>query len=207
MSDDVNGQILSGSAFSEALKNIMSTHRPSSILEIGTWKGLGSTKRIIDNIIELNLNTSFVSVECNEEFYNIAKSNLKNFSNYVSLLYGRVIKISDIIQFLQSNPIEFDDQYRWLLEDVQNAEQCPYIIDQIPDKIDLLLLDGGEFSTYSEWQMLKNRSKVIMLDDVNVMKCRQIKKEVISNPNEYKILYENNERHGSMAVLRLLNDK
>ena len=103
MSDDINGQILSGSAFSEALKNIMSTHRPSSILEIGTWKGLGSTKRIIDNIIELNLNTSFVSIECNEEFYNIAKNNLKDFSNYVSLLYGRLIKISDIIKFLQIN--------------------------------------------------------------------------------------------------------
>jgi len=72
---------------------------------------------------------------------------------------------------------------------------CPNILPQIPDQIDLLILDGGEFSTYAEWVVLKDRSKIIMLDDTKVLKCKQIVTESLADPT-YHLLMESDERNG-----------
>jgi hypothetical protein len=72
---------------------------------------------------------------------------------------------------------------------------CPNVLSQIPKQIDLLILDGGEFSTYAEWVTLKDRSKIIMLDDTNVLKCKQIVSESSTSP-DYQLLTKSDERNG-----------
>lgn len=76
---------------------------------------------------------------------------------------------------------------------------CPNILYMLPDSIDFLLLDGGEFSTYREWQLLKNRSRFVALDDTQTMKCSLIRQEVLSASN-YKILVDSDERNGFMFI-------
>ena len=63
------GQILPQYEFGLWIDMIITDYSPKNIVEIGTWKGLGSTKCIIDSIIKNNLQTNFMSFECNKEFY------------------------------------------------------------------------------------------------------------------------------------------
>lgn len=43
--------------------------------------------------------------------------------------------------------------------------KAPNVLEYLPQKIDFLILDGGEFTSYYEYLILKNRSKYIFLDD------------------------------------------
>jgi 16S rRNA A1518/A1519 N6-dimethyltransferase RsmA/KsgA/DIM1 with predicted DNA glycosylase/AP lyase activity len=47
------------------------------------------------------------------------------------------------------------------------ASIAPIIESFLPEQIDLLLLDGGEFTTFGDYKLLKNRCKVIVIDDCN----------------------------------------
>lgn len=201
----IDGQILEGSLFGDNIGLIIKKYRPTTIVEIGTWKGLGSTKRIIDNIISNNLECSFLTLETNREFHLIAKNNLKDYTKYVNLIHGRIIEQSDIFEFLNLNPVKaelftIEQQISWLEADIKNMNQCPNVLDQIPSNIDFLLLDGGEFSTYPEWMLLKDRSKVIALDDTKMEKCKYIKLHILNNKDKYNILIDSDDRNGFMII-------
>jgi len=73
----------------------------------------------------------------------------------------------------------------------------------MPDKIDLLLLDGGEFSTLSEFNKLYSRSKYILLDDTNTTKCNKVSKILIED-NNFELIFDEqtDDRNGFMAFRR-----
>jgi hypothetical protein len=194
------GQITENTERCEIIKNVINTYKPNIILEIGTWKGLGSTKCIIDSITD---NVSFLSLETNKSFYDIATENLKGYENKVKLIYGRIVEKDEILNFVRTiNLNRWEEQ--WLREDLENVDKCENILNEIPEKIDLLLLDGGEFSTYSEWLKLKDRSTIIMLDDTTVTKCKKINDELKSSEN-YTLIFETLEGHG-FSVFKKIND-
>jgi hypothetical protein len=193
------GQILENSDFCQSINDIFIKYKPQTVLEIGTWKGMGSTKCIINNVIEHNTKT-FISIESNLVFHTEAQTNLANYLNYVDLLYGTIIDIEDINNFVSTQNLNSNEKI-WLQEDLINISKAPNVLSSIPENIDFLLLDGGEFSTYSEWLKLKDRSKIIALDDTSTTKCRKIKQEVLSDQNfSYKILKDSNERNGFMIL-------
>lgn len=193
------GQILENSDFCQSINNIFSTYNPQTVLEIGTWKGLGSTKCIINNIIEHKTKT-FISIESNLTFHTEARINLANYLDYVHLLYGKIIETDDVNSFISTEELNSNEKI-WLQEDLINIAKAPNILSSIPVNIDFLLLDGGEFSTYSEWLKLKDRSKIIALDDTSTTKCRKIKQEILADQNfTYKILKDSNERNGFMIL-------
>ena len=178
----------------------MQEYSPKNIVEIGTWKGLGSTKRIINAIIKNNLNSNFISLETNKVFYEEAKQNLNEYTNYVNLIYGRIVEIIDVENFVLSHQLTYQEQ-GWFNEDISNLIATPNVINFIPEEIDFLLLDGGEFSTYPEWLKLKDRSKIIALDDTNTTKCKKIKQQILSGKHpSYEIIIDSNDRNGFMFL-------
>jgi len=196
----IKGQILENSLFADFIDQIIQKYSPKNIVEIGTWKGLGSTKRIIDALIKNNINSNFISLETNKIFYDEAKQNLNEYTNYVNLIYGRIVEIIDVENFVLSHQLTYQEQ-GWFNEDISNLILAPNVITSIPEEIDFLLLDGGEFSTYSEWLKLKNRSKIIALDDTNTTKCKKIKQEIISGKYPYyEIIIDSNDRNGFMFL-------
>lgn len=192
---DIKGQILENSLFAYYIDQIIKENLPKNIVEIGTWKGLGSTKRIIDSIINYQITCNFLSLETHLTFYNEAKNNLNIYKNYVQLIYGTIININDIQHFVSTLALD-PIQKQWLDSDITDLSIAPYVFDIMPEKIDFLLLDGGEFSTYAEWQKLKNRSSIIALDDTNVTKCQKIKTEILQQSNTYEIIIDSNDRNG-----------
>ena len=194
------GQITENTERCEIIKNVINTYKPNIILEIGTWKGLGSTKCIIDSIDDGML---FLSLETNKSFYDIAVENLKSYLDKVKLIYGRIVEKDEILNFVQTiNLNRWEEQ--WLKEDLENIDKSENVLNKIPEKIDLLLLDGGEFSTYSEWLKLKDRSTIIMLDDTTATKCKKINDELKSSEN-YTLIFETSENNG-FSVFEKIND-
>jgi hypothetical protein len=196
----IKGQILKNSLFADFINKTIEEYSPKNIVEIGTWRGLGSTKRIIDAIADNNLDCNFISIETNKIFYDEAKQNLKEHTNRVNLIYGRVIEIIDVEHFILSQELSHQEK-GWLNEDIANFAIAPNVLSSIPEEIDFLLLDGGEFSTYSEWLKLKDRSKIIALDDTNTIKCRKIREEILLDKNSiYEIIIDSDDRNGFMFL-------
>lgn len=194
------GQILNGSQFGTWIDKIITDYKPNTIVEIGTWKGLGSTKRIIDSIEKNQMKPTFISLESNLSFYETAKRNLKDKLNEVKLIRGRIVGEEEINLFLSENEIT-EQMMGWLRSDLNDYVSCENVLNQIPETIDFLLLDGGEFSTYHEWVVLKDRTKIIALDDTLTLKCKQIREELLNDEN-YKVIIDSSDRNGFAIFIK-----
>lgn len=199
----IQGQILNQSLFGDWITKIIKEELPKNILEIGTWKGLGSTKVIIDSIIDNNDGVNFISLESNKKFYEIAKNNLSPFSDYVELIYGRIVE-KDVVEKFVSENILNEEMKVWLKNDLDDYFLCENVINKIPNNIDFLLLDGGEFSTYNEWFLLKDRTKIVALDDSSVMKCKKIREELL-NDNNYDLIVDLPTDRNGFAIFKKKN--
>lgn len=169
----------------------------TNIVEIGTWKGMGSTLAVLTSMGD---ETNFYSLESNFDFYKIAKKNLESYNNKFKLIYGRIIEEKDVLEFT-NDLILTNEQKSWLSEDLKNMNQCSNIYSDLPKKIDFLLLDGGEFSTYKEWELLKDRSRFVGLDDIKTFKCKKIYKEMLQD-DSYELIEETNEGNGFCIFLK-----
>jgi len=196
--NQINGQILPNTNFCNNIHSIIIEYKPKNILEIGTWRGLGSTKCIIDAIIANDLISNFISLESNLQFYTEAKYNLKKYLSYVNLLYGRIIEIVDVLEYIQKK--EISPNNKWLMNDLNDMNNNNNLINMLPNNIDLCLFDGGEYSTYPEWICLKNKTHLIALDDTKTDKCRLIRQEILQNINNYNIIIDSDDRNGFMIV-------
>lgn len=177
----------------------------NTIFEIGTWNGMGSTMCVIKSLIDNNLyNKKFISIDLYPEMYNEALENLKDYLHLVELLHGRIIGAEDTDWFDHSI-IDFNTDTHAKLyykTDMEFLTTMKDVSDKIPNYIDLLILDGGEYTTYPEWKKLRSRTKIVVLDDVNILKTSRIRKEILES-NNYITIYEDLEyRNGFSAFER-----
>ena len=200
---ETQGQILEGSTFGNWLETIITIYRPQTIVEIGTWKGLGSTKRIIDSIGKSDQGAEFYSLEANKGFHDIACANLSAVADKVHLLYGRIVEVDAINEFVQRNEIS-PVQSIWLQNDLIDFAKCENVLPRLPERIDFLLLDGGEFSTYAEWCKLKDRTKIVALDDTKELKNLEIRQQLLDDPR-YELIVDSQERNG-FAIFKLTDN-
>lgn len=201
------GQINLNTEFGRQISNICSNTNYNTFVEIGTWNGEGSTFCFIHGIFNqlrnsTNNNKNFYSVEANKDMHKKAS----NFYSvrplpFLHLLYGKVNN-SHIMsrEEVISHPLfkTIDEHYYIHYDDEVNSfTNAPYIGDKIPSEVDVVLLDGGEFSTEGDWDFFQNKNvKVYMLDDVNIIKCSKIRERLLNN-KDYKLIAENlNDRNG-----------
>ena len=163
------GQVQPADRLGEWIHLLSSEDAVHKIVEIGTWKGLGTTL-IVANAIAQRDNVSFVSLEANRNFHDTAVKNLRKKRVYgVNLIWGSIISSED----LDSSELTAEEKL-WLEQDLSALESCPDVKHLVPDEIDLLILDGGEFSTWSEFNWLLPRvRRFIVLDDTRVRKSKK----------------------------------
>jgi len=156
-----------------------------NIVEIGTWNGLGSTICILQGI--QGKEVQFWSLECNKEKHDAALDSLSDvIDERVKLLWGSIVDISGVTseRYLFNFPslVESDTLKAWFKVDLENCAVCPKVLDQLPEHIDFLLLDGGEFTTLYEFSLLLGRCrKYIVLDDTLIDKCKEVRKVLTNN--------------------------
>lgn len=202
-----SGQINRGSQLGEWIYRLCKNEEVKNIVEIGTWNGLGTTKCIHDAIIDSGKQDFLVmSLETNKEMFAKAKSNIPNTEGF-NIILGRIVDADELIgvdslgdSYFSEKQTKRDDMLKWFNEDVENYNLVPNVIDMIPENIDLCILDGGEFSSYAEFQKLEKRCRYILLDDTNVMKNLKVADYIRSNP-DYSVMDNNpNERNGYLVA-------
>jgi hypothetical protein len=195
------GQINYQTPVGQRLIQLVQTNRLENIIDIGTWNGLGSTLCFAGALRD-NPNIHLISIESNQDKNETAKANLRPHITdkmRVDLLWGHIIREEDIGNRLYEifpNIANDAELQRWHKIDMENCKQSPYILDKIPEQIDLVLFDGGEFTTYFEFEKLFPRCrKFIALDDVDADKCRIIR-TILQKKLEWREICYIPERNG-----------
>ena len=178
-----------------------------TFLEIGTWNGLGSTKQFVDMLNNRDDEYIFYSLECNSDKCNDARNlyiDKKNIIILNEVLFNiQPDNFYEIFPQCSNNPM-FKE---WHKVDMENMKKCNLFLerDDLPEVFDVILLDGGEFTTYFEFQLIKDRCKYLLLDDINVAKCTKIVEEIKSEPTKWKIIEENKTTRNGFLVCKNLN--
>lgn len=197
------GQITLGTPLGNIIYELTKREDVQNIVEIGTWNGKGSTLCVIQALVDIGNRKNFCSVELYPKMYYEAQSFLKEYSNYVKLLHGKIIEYDEVFWFDHSS-LDFSRGSHAALyyrEDLLYLKHSRNVLNELPETIDLLILDGGEYTTYPEWIKLKDRTKIVVLDDSAILKCQRIRQEILDS-NQYITLHDDLEDRNGYAVFQ-----
>ena len=203
----MTGQVNRGTYFGDQVYKLSLNKRFKNYVEVGTWNGQGSTKCFMDGLLYRPDNSCLYSLEANIEFYKEAQSywnpilmTSRAASPKLHLLYGRLIEVEDLVTIEEVQAHQIFKQHPWLewrARNIKEYNECENVVDKLPSEIDVLFLDGGQFSTRSEFGALKDRTKIVLLDDTTTFKTEKIRDEILSNPETWSIIFDNKlDRHG-----------
>lgn len=185
----MSGQINRGSLFGERLFKLATDRSFHSFVEIGTWNGEGSTQCLMDGLLSRNDDSHLTSLESDLSMHEAAKAYWSSRlpldqAPRLKLIHGRLVEEAEL---LSAEDIQSDHKFRqhpwleWRDKDIADYVKCDRVDGLLPEVIDVLLLDGGEFSTYAEFRRLSPRTKVVALDDTAAFKTERIRKELLAD--------------------------
>lgn len=191
------GQINIEQDFGKIIFELSSNPENKILVDIGTWNGLGSTKCFIEGM-KLNKSSILYTIENNEEKYQSTINRLSPIVNELGLnvnfVNGTLINNDDIDNWLvKENIILNENEKYWLLIDKSNSKN---LIKLDCQEIDVLLIDGSEFSGYLEMILLKDISNYILLDDVNSIKNKYSREYLLKDENFELISEDLSSRNG-----------
>ena len=178
---------------------IIKSCKVENIVEIGTWNGLGSTKMIINLIKKSNKRISFYSIESDILCLKSAKKNLKDDSKFVKFILGRVYELDELNYVNKEVIYEYgygDREFEWFIQDIRRYKKIKNVKYRLPDSIDILFLDGGEFSGYADFLNLYKRSKFIILDDTTSFKQHHVIEFIKMNVDLFELIFNLDDRGG-----------
>jgi len=176
------------------------------VVEIGTWNGRGSTLCVIHGIQGKNVE-SFHSIECNQEKHLAAVEFLESqMDDNTTLLWGSIIDPAHIRSdaYRKNFPglAKSERLTSWFDIDLKNCEAAPNVLKDLPEQIDFLLLDGGEYTTLNEFETLLPRCVgYIALDDTLQDKSRECRLRLV-NSSDWKEIVQLDERNGFSIFVR-----
>lgn len=181
-----NGQINMDSDFGSCIYKICLNESVKNIFEVGSWNGQGSTVCVMNSIIN-KPNSKLYSIEANVDMFNDAVNFWNKFDVKDRLillngtLHNKIADINELNNAYKGNIPYFVEHY---IPEKKILETSKIInIDNIND-IDVIILDGGEYSTEEDFNiLLTKKPNFICLDDVNVYKCKNIRRFLLENSN------------------------
>lgn len=187
------GQIKYNQEIGQFIIDLFKDHTIKNVLEIGTWNGRGSTICFYLGML-LNNRTDVMieSLEINLDKFNEA-CNFWNPFPRIKIRFGSILHNIDVDEIYKIFP---NLNKTWLEIDLGNNKISPFL--PMNESYDVVLLDGGEYTTIFEYRLLKKRTKIFILDDTNVDKCKLIQDELIKD-NNWECLLMSNERNGVSA--------
>ncbi len=203
--------VASGEGFGAALAALASCRRFSRYVEIGTAHGLGTTKLITDALLARPDDCRLWTVESHRFTYQVAVRNWRGAETRgrLVLIYGAATGVGDMMQWEEicadPNYDETKSVYSFSSYEKGKAAQqnAPDAKPLLPEEIDVLLLDGGEFSSYGEYKALAGRAKVICLDDSHrAIKNRRVREELLAAEEWAAAADMPNERNGWSVFCR-----
>lgn len=165
-------------------------------MEIGAWRGGGSTE-ILRRRIEHDQRSRLQSLESSKAMFYEAQERHQD-APQVEVIWGSFRLIEDLDWHNLS-----DLEKQWLLADETNLQACRNVTHGLFPEMDLIVLDGGEFSTYSGWRTLQSRvTKWVVLDDTLTSKSARIVAEVDEPESCFRLVWRSTERNGTAVWMR-----
>jgi hypothetical protein len=206
-------EVTINSKFGHAMFRTIRTYSLRKILEIGSFDGDGSTQVLVAALKGLK-NPELTCLEMRtDRFANL----LKNTSPYSWVRAVNASSLSwesftgkdfdsDVLPHLAGHAEPDPEVIRtWWEDDRRLMQSCSEgFLETHADSYDAVLIDGGEFTGYDEFRLLKERTDCFLLDDVfRAYKCKKAFEE-LSNDREWTAVYVDEvERHGTAIFMRI----
>jgi hypothetical protein len=197
------GQVGTDSAFGRYLTTVADNLRYHTFVDVGTWDGQGTTQRLVTGS-KGRTDIRILSYETNLRFYRKAVEFYTPLPPGLELYHGSLHKNSLMLpQEIESHPLFSkvrDHYYLHYSQDQVDYRESPCVVDSLPSSVDVIVLDGGEFSTTEDWEVLKTRNPwIAALDDTAVIKCQAIREELLNDPR-YIVIHDHSEDRNGWAV-------
>lgn len=193
---DEQGQIVPGSEAGNLICETSMRGDIKNIVEIGTWNGLGSTACVLSALKRRGYDAAFTTIELYPDQYRKAVANIGVLPN-VTVLNGTIVSLDDMA-WLSGLTVERESLHAKLYfdSDMELLRTQQNVLDQLPRNIDFLILDGGEYSTYPEWVKLKDRTRIVFLDDTHTLKTKRIRAELLRDSGWVCVKDDRHSRNG-----------
>jgi hypothetical protein len=189
------GQINMDCKLGQMIAKIAGDSRYSTFCEVGTWNGQGSTMCIYEGI-KNRPSAHLYSIE-GDPFMMMKAEALWKGNPQVTLLMGTLHRDIMTEEGVESHPRfhTVRDHYRLhYTTELRAAKLTPLVK---PPPCDVILLDGGEFSTEGDWKALYHDNlKVAILDDTQVIKTNRILNQLLKDPAWTCLYNEPHDRNG-----------
>jgi len=202
------GHINTDNKFGFLLTKLGADAQFTTYLEVGTWNGQGSTRCLMYGIQNNpNPKVKLYSLEANLEMYQKAISFWGKGRPQLELLYGTLHKTIMPLSDVESNPMFYKylasgDKYKqWHHEEQVSVFSSDIIV--IPEtQIDVVVIDGGEYSADGDWEVLQTKNpKVVCLDDCQVVKAYHLRNRLIAS-NEWDIVIDEIDDRNGWIILK-----
>lgn len=189
------GQVQVQYPFGQLIQRYAEDPRFQRYMEIGSWNGKGSTICVGIGFLARRDTPVLHSLEINRERYTEASAFWEH-NPTIRIHHARVLSELPDVRTVHSS-IESE----WQADDERSFRGADYLN---PEEIapEVVILDGGEYLTYFEFQKLKQFAKVFILDDTLVAKCKRVDKELSADP-DWNLVASGTDRHGWAIYERL----
>lgn len=222
---DFDPEIKKGDPLFECIVSLIVAHKPTSMLEIGSADGRGSTQAFITGIQKASLeNTSkLYCIEANlERFKNLVKETEKY--PFICCINASSIPVEDYIDDIDINLFWMTHGYsyniirchsiktvkKWRADEINLITESGIDqngIDQakmfIGEKcFDMVLIDGSAFAAEEEMERIIG-AKIIVMDDTRDIKCHSAQRTLFKN-KEYRVVKDDDGyRNGFTAFVKV----
>jgi predicted O-methyltransferase YrrM len=124
----------------------------------------------------------------------------------LEIMEQRIPENSELLQLARQFSPQDALEFMWRQElqviyeaDIENCASCDNVEDKLPSSIDVVLLDGGPFSTMTEFLKLMDRTSVFILDDIHTPKTYFVNEALDHNPN-WEVIIKNDKDRSGFAV-------
>ena len=195
------GQVQAKTQLGAWITFISSLSDVQTVVDVGTWSGAGTTLCAAQGVRkkrpEAQRDCRVVGFEVDKGMVARARRRLKAFE-FVNVVYGSIVKSEDLDNSLLST-----EESQWLKTDLEKMCLAPNVLGHVPEKIDLLILDGGEFSSQAEYFTLRERvSGWVILDDINTRKNKRVF-SALDSDELFSLVWITQERNGAAVFRRL----
>lgn len=200
------GQINMDGKLGQTIAKIAGDSRYSTFCEVGTWNGQGSTMCFYEGIRN-RPDAHLYSIEGDPFMMRHAEEFWKNNPS-ITLMFGTLHRNIMTDDEIMNHPLysKISTHYQiYYVSELRAASFCPIVT---PPPCDVILLDGGEFSTEGDWKALYHDNlKVAILDDTQVIKTNRILNQLLEDP-AWKCLYnEPHDRNGWAIFERVVGSE
>lgn len=207
----MNQEIHLNEPFGQNIYNIIREFDLRKNLEIGSWDGDGSTRCFVEAMRTLTGPKKLECIEIIPEKYKILCDRFPDdfiqCINQSSISYDDLVyKEFDQIWYSPFNKTRkqytYDMVKSWFDRDIETIKQSSSYITSDTTEYDSVLIDGGEFTGYSEYLLLKDKVKIFFLDDVHqAFKCYRIYDE-LNKSVDWELLAENPNIRNGYAIFK-----